>query len=91
MIVLKATAVFYDHWDMKEPMSTLCQLFLFLLLSPSPEVLVKVMMLLLRTSSVLLSVGSALGSLKCSTDMSTSINHNTGTMRSSEDKGMYSD
>lgn len=40
MIVLKATAVFYDHWDMKEPMSTLCQLFLFLLLSPSPEVLV---------------------------------------------------
>lgn len=64
MIVMKATAVFFDHWqrDIKEPVSTLCQLF-FLLLSPSPEVLTKVMMLLLRSSSLLLLVGSALGSL----------------------------
>lgn len=32
MIVLKATVVFFDHWqwDIKEPVSTLCQLFLFL-------------------------------------------------------------
>lgn len=52
MIVLKATAVFFDHWqwDIKEPVSTLCQLFLFLFLSPSPEVLTKVMMLILRSS-----------------------------------------